>query len=403
MDVVYMPDGAPGKKRSKALDRLATAGFDNIALDLTLYCPSYELEHREEVMDTMGKYPEGCFISVFPERIMEYTDKFITQCRELQIKNTIGIAPSLPVDTKRDDLGWLIYKITEQSILACQKAGCKYIIVEPLMKNMATAEARKKNIAFYLSFADHLAEGISILIPNHYSEYNGHLVRGAFSDSYQLSEFVDELNCKAGKNKFGLCVDIRICNLVKQNFSELMNLLQKRINAIVIRENNGKSQLDWLEVIRGLRKIDFDGQLIFDFRDTSDSYSHMLRADFDIFIKKVVDYFSWQISMERTIKKYDKRVMFGAGNMFSNYMKCYGKEYPPMFTCDNNQNIWGTVVDGIEVRNPAELRNIPKDCAIFICNIYYKEIEEQLRKMGIQNQVEYYNDEYLPFSELTDL
>ncbi|MBP3602564.1 MAG: hypothetical protein J6J79_00270 [Lachnospiraceae bacterium] len=399
MDVVYMPDGAPEKKRSKALDRLAGAGFDNIALDLKLYCPSYELEHREEVMETMDEYPDGCFASVFPERLVENADKFISQCRELHMKNTVGAAPSLPWDTKRADLEWLVYEISKQSILACIKAECRYIIVEPLIKKMETEEEWKKNADFYLSLTDNLAEGISILIPNHYSEYNGHLVRGTFSDPYRLAEFVDELNGKAGNNKFGLCIDIRICSLVGQNFCEFMHLLQGRVKAVVIRQNDAESQMDWLGVIRGLRKMDFDGQLIFDFRDTSGAYSHLLRADFDIFIKKVVDYFSWQISMEHTIKKYDKRVMFGAGKMFSNYMKHYGKEYPPLFTCDNNPDLWGTVADGIEVKNPEELRNIPKDCAVFICNVYYREIEEQLRKMGIQNRIEYYNDEYLPFSD----
>ena len=31
------------------------------------------------------------------------------------------------------------------------------------------------------------------------------------------------------------------------------------------------------------------------------------------------------------------------------------------------------------------------------CNIYYEEIAEQLRGMGLENPVEYFNDEYLPF------
>ena len=49
------------------------------------------------------------------------------------------------------------------------------------------------------------------------------------------------------------------------------------------------------------------------------------------------------------------------------------------------------------VKDPEELRGLPKDCAIFICNIYYEEIAEQLRGMGLENPVEYFNDEYLPF------
>ena len=77
-------------------------------------------------------------------------------------------------------------------------------------------------------------------------------------------------------------------------------------------------------------------------------------------------------------------------------MKCYGEKYPPLFTCDNNSKTWGTIFCGLEVKNPEELKNISDDCAIFICNIYYREVEKQIRDMGITNPVEYFNDEYMP-------
>jgi len=47
------------------------------------------------------------------------------------------------------------------------------------------------------------------------------------------------------------------------------------------------------------------------------------------------------------------------------------------------------------MKNPEELRGVPAGCAIFICNIYYREIEAQLREMGIKNPVEYFSDECL--------
>ena len=39
---------------------------------------------------------------------------------------------------------------------------------------------------------------------------------------------------------------------------------------------------------------------------------------------------------------------------------------------------------------------VPEDCAILICNMYYREIEAQLREMGLRNPVAYFNDECLP-------
>ena len=47
------------------------------------------------------------------------------------------------------------------------------------------------------------------------------------------------------------------------------------------------------------------------------------------------------------------------------------------------------------LKNPEILRELPKDCCVVICNIYYREIEVQLREMGIEN-IGYFNDEYMP-------
>lgn len=77
-------------------------------------------------------------------------------------------------------------------------------------------------------------------------------------------------------------------------------------------------------------------------------------------------------------------------------MKCYGEKYPPLYTCDNDKNVWGTDFCGLTVKAPQSLKELPEDCAIFICNIYYKEIREQILEMGVKNPIEYFNDEYMP-------
>lgn len=412
MDVVYMPEGVPWKKRAKSIDWLAKAGIRNIALDLRQYCSEYELENREKIMKIAAEQTESEFVSLDPERLGKLADKLIAQSWELGMKNTIATVPSLPWTTERNDLEWLVRELTRQSICACKRAGCRYMILNPLVKALDQPVEWEKNIDFYLSFLTDLSDaGEYILVPNHYRQHNGHFVRGSFSDPYALGRFVDELNSRVQNERFGICADMGICNLLGQNPHEFMKLLGNRVKAVVIRENygvadnallpfsvcdNAAGQVDWLGVIRGLREIDFDGQLIFDFRGTVAAYSHLLRADLDVFIKKFIDYWVWQISMERVMKKYSMRVLFGAGNMCRNYMNCYGKMYRPLFTCDNNPAVWGSIFEGLEVKNPEELRALPTTCAIFICNVYYEEIEQQIRSMGLQNPIERFNDEYLP-------
>lgn len=70
-------------------------------------------------------------------------------------------------------------------------------------------------------------------------------------------------------------------------------------------------------------------------------------------------------------------------------------QYPPLFTCDNNPKLWGTTFEGLVVKNPVELIDLPKDYCVVICNSFYREIELQLKEMGIEN-IGYFNDEYMP-------
>lgn len=79
-------------------------------------------------------------------------------------------------------------------------------------------------------------------------------------------------------------------------------------------------------------------------------------------------------------------VVFGAGQMFKHYLGNTKKKYRPEFVVDNDSKKWNTTVNGYKVCNPNEILNIPKEKQyVIICSIYYKEIIEQLKNMGIEN------------------
>lgn len=249
------------------------------------------------------------------------------------------------------------------------------------------------------------------LLYNSYKEVNGSFVRGENSDASKLAERIDALNAKVGAECYGACVDTGVLNICGQDAYEFIHVLGSRVKAVIIRENDGQndyamlpftsvalgqSQMDWLGVIRGLREIGYDGCLVMEFGDTASAFSPLLRPQLLSMAKSIAEYFKWQIEIENLLKRHTSIVLFGAGNMCRNYMKNYGEKYPPLFTCDNNEKLWGTKVCGLEVKNPLALKDISKDCAIFICNIYYREIEQQLRDLGIENTIEFFNDEYMP-------
>lgn len=300
-------------------------------------------------------------------------------------------------------------------------AACEYRIVEPIVEDVEKDALWTVNREYYLSLLDEARlRNVKILLKNMCRNVGGHLIRGVCSDAAEAVAWVDALNTEAGEARFGFCVDMGVCNVCGQDLNEYITPLGNRVKAVILQDGNESeaqallpftaadkkaSRTDWLGLIRGLRKIAFDGILILNLEDTASATSPLLRPALLRYARQVADYLCWQIEIETTLARYENRVLFGAGNMCRNYLKCYGEKYPPLYTCDNNPHLWGSRLDGLEIHNPEDLKKLDKDTAVFICNIYYREIEQQLRKMGLLNPIVYFNDEYLPqfhFERLTD-
>lgn len=81
-----------------------------------------------------------------------------------------------------------------------------------------------------------------------------------------------------------------------------------------------------------------------------------------------------------------KIVIFGAGNMLEDYMRRYGERFRPAFIVDNDRSKWGKCIHGIMVHTPEKLKEIPKETLrVIVCNIYYREIERQLKELGVED------------------
>lgn len=393
---------------------LANAGFDNVVLDLGMYCAGSDLENFGYEVPERKKALASDRMSVIkdPSNLEAALKTILYNVKEKGLQMTTAYAPTLLRNTKRTDLNDLLTDILEESIRVCGKIGCRYVVVRPLFAGIEPEETWQVNREFYLRLAKVAKESdVMILLENQCRDIGGHLVRGICADGRMAAEWIDRLNEECRVERFGFCMDVGVCSLYGQNMYEFACALEERIKMVILRDGDGhhesamlpftsvfqrKSRTDWLSLIRGLRAIGFDGQLALEITDTAAAFSPMLRPQMLSLAKATVDYFKWQIEIENQLKKYQSIVLFGAGNMCRNYMKCYGEKYPPLFTCDNNKSLWGTTFCGLEVKPPEALKEIAADCGIFICNIYYREIEKQLRDMDILNPVTFFNDEYMP-------
>lgn len=349
------------------------------------------------------------------ENLKDFSDAcrvLISKCHEADVCVGVFRSPKLIDHKKEIGLFEFQQRLAEESIKISSEAKCKYVVVPPITSSLNSANQWELNREYYTKLIPIAKEkNVIILIENQYSNYNGRIIRGICSDEKETSDWIDKLNEIAGEERFGICMNTGTCNLCGQNMQDYAVTLNNRIKVVILRDGYGRddvsmlpftavnhrqSQTDWLSLIRGLREISFNGGLILDIEDTAAAFSPMLRPQLLSLAKATAEYLSWQIRIEEQLKKYKSIVLFGAGNMCRNYMKCYGEKYPPKFTCDNNPKLWGTNFCGLEVKAPEELKSIPSDWGIFICNIYYREIEKQLRDLGVKNSIEFFNDEYLP-------
>lgn len=335
---------------------------------------------------------------------------FVRDCVRSGVRIHAMRMPRLRWDTKRTDLRELLLRFGREGIEACAGAGCHFVVMQPLFAGIARTELWRENRRYYAALG-RVAQraGVKILLENQCGHVNGHFVRGVCADAAVAVAWIDALNAEAGAEIFGFCLDTGAGNLCRQDMGEMAVTLGSRLKAVLVRECGGVREAsrlpftgrtaagqdaDWPGLIRGLRKSAFDGILIMDAGDTLRGFSHLLRPQVQSLVCAVAEYFRWQIGMERCLRAYPSRVLFGAGNMCRQYLARYGEAFPPLFICDNDRERWGTEVCGVEVRPPEALRELPEDCVVMICNTFYEETAEQLRELGVR-RIGAFSDECL--------
>lgn len=401
------------KRPGQGIGDILNSDFKSITLDIRSYLEEGVLRFLNKRKKLSGPELDVKAIVDDPEVLMERINDVRKRLEGKDLNIDAIIAPSLPPDGSRPDLGGFMIEMAKKSIDIAIMTGAEFAVVPPISVRNSTNEEKTQNRDFYLELADYLKSkgetGLKLLLVNRSICFNGHFIRGAFTDPAEAVNWIECLNEAVGTETFAFCLDIGTCTVCGQYTDEVISFLGNHIKMVLLCDNDGDENLmcmplsyksvggltgDWNGTISGLREIGFDGILTMELRDTVTAYSVMLRPELMRLAFKVGEFIKWQIEMENSLKKYKNIVLFGAGNMCLNYMKNYGGKYPPLFTCDNNSALWDTEFGGLMVQNPETLKELPEDTAVFICNLYYREIEKQLKDLGVEH-IEYFSDEYL--------
>ncbi len=388
------------ERPSQGIDDIRKAGFDDFIIDASMYLEPHTLMRWNKLLT-----PEK------EQWIVNDIAAMKTALSERGITPRAVLLPYASTEMMRSDYVEVLTGYCKMVLREFEDAGIRRFIARPLTVNMETSELDTVNRDYYLGLLDECkCEDTQILLVNACRSVGGHLIRGMFTEPEQAITWLTMLNERAGKKRFGFCCDIGTYTLAAVNLRDTLKAVGEYVDMVLLRDNDGKSDksimmffgqqggeytTDLLGLIRGLREIGFDKDLIIDASTSIRLCPAMLWPQYMKFEREIAGYIQWQIELETSLYKYDNIVLFGAGNMCRAFMKAYGDRVHPLFTCDNNPDSWGTVFEGLEVKSAEALLDLPENTGVYICNMYYTQIEAQLKEMGIAN-IEFFNDEYLP-------
>ncbi|SFC59603.1 sugar phosphate isomerase/epimerase family protein [Butyrivibrio sp. YAB3001] len=413
MRMVFSPKGLITDIRypGQGLIDIQNAGFTEVVLDGRLAIAEEEFRYVDRYRK-FAKQENRAFLFDEPSGYKGRLEAFLSEVRKRNLKTKIAYAPCIKTEVRNPICNDPYRKLVQESVRLAVEQECESIIVKPVFIGVSLEKEWEVNKEFYLSLLP-IVKGTNtrILLQNQYQNHEGHMVRGMMSDSLEAIKWVDELNQAAGENRYGFCLDIGACNLCGIDVYEFITSLGKKIDAVIFSDNDGHqeeallpfssisdglSTTDWLSVIRGLREISYDGVAIIDIGTTIRAVSVMLRPAYMELARETMKFLEWQITIEKQLQKYKNIVLFGAGYMCMNYMESYGDKYHPLFTCDNNSSRWGEEFCGLTIHSPKDLLTIPDSTCIIICNTFFREIKEQIKQMGIEADIVYFDGEYSP-------
>lgn len=334
------------------------------------------------------------FIEIWSEDIESY---------EMSLNKTVGSVVIKANQIEVHDTLELLSKMCEKKI--------KYLVVNTADYPRDKKEELYNQLVLIAKKLGDLQGDIKVLIENGYDQISNKYVDNGITYAEDVKELVYELNKSVNGDVFAIAYNMGHANLFALNVAGYLELLGEDLRLVHLNDNDGiidfhqipytftkgRGDLatDWYGIAKSLIKMNYDGLIIFDLNGYFSAVpKEIIPAALDMLIGILKEWEEYK-NFEQVLNQPGKQIiLFGAGNMFQNYMDSWGNQYPPSFLVDNNSSTWGTTRRGIEIKDPREICNIPEDERIvLICNMYYKQIKNQLINMGIK--AGRYDDRYL--------
>lgn len=247
------------------------AGFDAIDWNIDHALPGPVIRN--------GNYRGKCIFEKPLEDVIAYYAEELAIIRKNGLAITQSHAPFpayLPEDPALLDYMIGIYC---RAIEFCDYAGCPRMVIHGISLSQSDSDntletVETLNWKLYSSLIPTLLKNnVTLCLENLCSWDNGVATEGICFDAHEAVAFIDKLNAEAGKEVFGLCMDVGHMQLVSKDIRTYAPILGDRIKCLHIHDNDAFSDrhaapftgsTNWNTVCAALKSIGYAGDLSFE-------------------------------------------------------------------------------------------------------------------------------------------
>ncbi len=256
----------------KTYRMIREAGFEAI---------DWNVDHalKGKVLGAATELKDLCiFEKELPEVLAHYAEE-LAEIRKNGLSFAQCHAPFPPYFPGRPDVLEYCIGIYRRLIEFCQEIGCPKVIIHGISLQVSNKEDTQEDIDrlnrhLYESLIDTLKKtDVMVCLENLFTSHQDVSYVGTCSDPHEAAAMIDELNAKAGKTCFGLCLDTGHLQLAHIRFHRYIPILGKRIVALHIHDNDAihdrhmspySGTILWNEFYTELKKIGYEGDLSFE-------------------------------------------------------------------------------------------------------------------------------------------
>lgn len=264
---------------AQAYSLYRAAGFESVDVNINN-------EVKDEAAFRAGDFDKAD--SIYDHPMEEILAHFVPEFTEIKKNGLVISQAHAPFPTyvpgKPESLDRII-SITINCVKFCQIANIPYLVVHGVKDpNLPQETLDAYNDRLYSSLIPTLLEGNTVVCAenlwNRDPADKTKLTPAHGSDADAIVAFLDSLNARAGKEMFGLCLDIGHLNLLGLDPTEYIHKLGKRIKVLHIHDNNGGPEdqhlapytgtFDFEPAMKALAEVGYAGDLSFEtFRQTT--------------------------------------------------------------------------------------------------------------------------------------